>query len=122
MGQITALRETLDLSRNRLIGTISSELAQLTHLTRLLLNSNQLRGNIPTGLSQLVRIREIRLDDNDLTGLVPAEVCSLYETTMPLSYADCTEVVVPCFTYCCVDQVGCTCRFQETNPFLCVVS
>jgi Leucine-rich repeat (LRR) protein len=116
IGNLRNLNITLDLSTNRLSGSIPIQLSQLMNLQRLYLNSNKLIGGIPSELVRLSRITTIRLDGNDLTGTVPTLLCSIYDVSRPVSYADCDELQgSECFSYCCTETGGCVCRFEGTD-------
>ena len=67
----------LDLSNNRLTGTIPAALGQLVQLQELYLDRNQLKGAIPPELSQLNRLGTLSLEENQLTGEIPAEMGQL---------------------------------------------
>ena len=75
LGSLTSLT-TLDLSDNRLSGTIP-DLTALTSLTTLNLGGNQLSGTIPGDLGSLPGLQDLSLRDNRLTGLIPAELGDL---------------------------------------------
>jgi Leucine-rich repeat (LRR) protein len=120
IGQLTQLQR-LDLSENSLQGTIPTNLGGATNVRQLLLNSNQLEGPVPADLALMTSIEIIRIDDNDLTGILPNEICALYDSIRPASYADCSEIITFCFSYCCEDGEGCTCRFETSDPARCLV-
>ncbi len=63
----------LDLSNNRLNGTLPIELSSLSELAGLSLHSNQLNGNIPADIGFLFKLEEIYLYNNNLTGSIPVE-------------------------------------------------
>lgn len=58
----------LDLTGNKLIGIIPSELSLFTSITNLKLRDNWLEGPVPTELYQLVELRELDLSLNTLNG------------------------------------------------------
>lgn len=120
IGNLINLRPGLDLSNNILTGAIPSELGQLVKLRKLYLNSNFLRGGLPEELAAIDKIQVIRIDDNSLTGSVPDSICQLYDRIEPASYADCDEISAPCFIFCCTDGAECQCRFENTDPILCL--
>ena len=68
---------SLDLSGNRLTGSIPAELGQLQHLVQLVLYSNGLTGSIPAELGQLQNLIYLNLSYNGLTGSIPAELGQL---------------------------------------------
>lgn len=64
----------LDLSDNRLSGTIPPELGNLAYLEELLLHGNTLNGAIPAALGNLAaqQLERLYLADNQLSGCIPA--------------------------------------------------
>jgi len=74
--QLSAL-QSLNLSDNRLTGSIPAELGQLGALTTLYLDGNQLSGSIPAELGQLGVLTDLRLNNNQLSGGIPAELGQL---------------------------------------------
>lgn len=69
-GRVTAI----DLSANRLTGTLPPRLGTLIHLQTLDLSDNQLVGSIPPDLTDLTNLSALYLGGNRLTGCVPAEL------------------------------------------------
>ena len=55
-----------------MVGSIPSELSNLTDLTDLYLGDNKLVGSIPSELGNLTNLTELRLSGNELRGCVPA--------------------------------------------------
>ena len=74
--ELTGLR-VLDLSGNRLIGGLPSELGNLSELRILRLNSNELSGSIPSELGELSALEYLDLSENGLSGSIPAELGNL---------------------------------------------
>ena len=72
-GRVTSL----DLSDNRLIGEIPSELGNLTYLSDLYISDNRLNGEIPVWLGQLTNLRQLHLGFNQLSGKIPSELGNL---------------------------------------------
>ena len=69
--------ETLDLSGNRLSGSIPG-FTFLNHLQTLDLSSNQLSGEIPTGFGHLeLHLQTLDLSANDLSGAIPYDIYSM---------------------------------------------
>ncbi|MBA0649854.1 hypothetical protein Goklo_017368 [Gossypium klotzschianum] len=62
---------TLDLSSNDLSGSIPSELSNCTYLNNLVLSNNRLSGSIPEQLSGLLRLKRFSVANNDLKGAIP---------------------------------------------------
>jgi Leucine-rich repeat (LRR) protein len=67
----------LDLSDNRLTGSIEPGLAGLYNLKSLYLYSNQLTGGIPKELGNLSKLQWLMLSDNRLDGNIPVELTKL---------------------------------------------
>ena len=76
IAQITNLRE-LYLDSNSLTGEIPASLGRLTRLEQLWLGENSLKGAIPKALGQLERLRTLDLSGNALTYGIPAELGNL---------------------------------------------
>jgi Leucine-rich repeat (LRR) protein len=119
LGRLTKLRDGFDVSMNQLIGSVPAELGSLTELRQFRLTGNRLAGILPNSIGQLAQLRVFRIDENDLTGEVPQRLCSIFDITQPVAYADCAEISCPCCSYCCVDGEGCTCQFETTDPLRC---
>ena len=74
------LFRSYDLSgivRDRLTGTLPSELGGLAELIALDLSSNYLNGNIPPELGGLMKLRSLDLSNNYLSGSIPPELDNL---------------------------------------------
>ena len=80
LSQLSELR-TLHLSTNQLTGNIPAQLGQLSKLNTLSLYTNQLTGSIPVEFSQLSALRSLSLFGNQLSGSIPAELGQLSELT-----------------------------------------
>ena len=73
LGNLTYL-EALDLSKNQLKGNIPPELGNLANLEALILYGNQLSGSIPTELDSLSKLQILALSGNNLRGPIPPEL------------------------------------------------
>ena len=68
---------SLNLEKNRLTGTIPSEIGNLDSLTNLDLNTNQITGIIPASLGNLTKLQTIALYNNQLSDTIPNEIGNL---------------------------------------------
>ena len=75
--KLSALSGRLDLSYNRLTGTIPEPIGSLTDLNELLLQYNRLDGTIPDGILALTSLTSINLGTNLLIGSIPGNIGSL---------------------------------------------
>ncbi|PON64115.1 LRR domain containing protein [Parasponia andersonii] len=85
--KILGLLRVIDLSSNRLIGGIPSELANLVELAQLNLSRNNLSGAIPHEIGNLSKLESLDLSHNHLSGDLPmglAKISSL--NYLDLSY------------------------------------
>ena len=70
--------ETLDLESNHyLAGNIPPELGNLNNLQKLYLSDTQLTGSIPTELGSLVNLKELYLEWTNLGGSIPSQFGNL---------------------------------------------
>ena len=67
----------LDLSSERLTGSIPAELGNLREQTKLDLSSNSLTGEVPRELGWLSNLEAMYLNGNNLTGPIPNEIGDL---------------------------------------------
>lgn len=68
---------TLNLSDAGLVGTISQQLGNLTHLRVLDLSTNSLDGDIPISLGGCPKLHAMNLSMNHLSGNIPADLGQL---------------------------------------------
>ena len=80
LGSLSNL-EWLDLYNNQLTGSIPAELGNLSNLTYLGLANNQLTGSVPEELGNLSNLTGLDLAANQLTGSIPAELGNLSNLT-----------------------------------------
>lgn len=70
----------LDLSQNRLVGVIPSDVDRLSHrLTYLDLSSNNFSGDVPPAISRLPALQELLLNSNLFNGSFPQAIGNLSE-------------------------------------------
>jgi RHS repeat-associated protein len=67
----------LDLQSNHLVGTIPSDIGQLTYLTHLNLGVNELSGTLPSTITDLVNLQYLNLQYNTISGSLPANLGNL---------------------------------------------
>ncbi|KAK4778016.1 hypothetical protein SAY87_018203 [Trapa incisa] len=67
----------IDLNRANLEGPLVEDLAALSSLTLLHLNSNQFSGTIPASFQALVSLQELDLSNNCLSGPFPSVILSM---------------------------------------------
>ena len=74
---ILAYMSGIDLSKNKLNGSIPFELGNLTRLRALNLSHNDLIGQIPTTFSNLIHVESLDLSFNMLSGQIPPQLNQL---------------------------------------------
>lgn len=65
---------SLNLSSNRLTGTLPSDIWALNALRTLDLSGNAITGELPVGISKMFNLRELNLRSNGLTGSLPDDI------------------------------------------------
>ena len=81
LGLLTDL-ESLTLTGNQLSGTLPASLGSLTALTHISMSGNQLSGSIPAWLGALTRLEFIDLSVNSFTGSIPPGLANLTALTV----------------------------------------
>ncbi|KAH9753648.1 Receptor-like protein 13 [Citrus sinensis] len=76
-GKVLSLLSGLDLSCNKLIGHIPSQIGNLTRIQTLNLSHNNLTGSIPSTFSNLKQIESLDLSYNKLNGEIPHQLVEL---------------------------------------------
>ncbi|XP_027340613.1 probable leucine-rich repeat receptor-like serine/threonine-protein kinase At3g14840 [Abrus precatorius] len=67
----------ISLLGNRLTGSIPKEIANISTLQSLVLESNQLSGELPPELGNLIQIQRLLLSSNNFTGKLPVTLAKL---------------------------------------------
>ncbi|KAL7615823.1 receptor-like protein 51 [Lactuca sativa] len=67
----------MDLSENKLNGTIPTSLTLLENLRFLNLSSNQLTGEIPSTIGDLISLQNLSLSSNSLSGSIPGSISTI---------------------------------------------
>jgi len=89
----------LMLDKNKLTGSIPSEIAELRKLKTLYWHENNLSGVIPKEIGMLKRLVLFRSENNNLEGTIPFENCENFA----ILSSDCSaprDVTCPCCTRC----------------------
>ncbi len=86
---------------------------------QLRLTNNRFAGTLPSEIIALSQLRVFRIDVNDLSGIVPDALCTIFDQTNPVVYADCGEIACPCCSHCCTDGQECVCIVEDTDPIRC---
>mgnify|MGYP002776109197 FL=1 len=77
MKYLLGLVISLDLSGNRISGSIPNEIGSLTGLYNLNLSSNLLIRSIPSSLGNLLTLESLDVSNNQLNGTIPDELTNL---------------------------------------------
>ncbi|CAN1328012.1 Leucine-rich repeat receptor-like serine/threonine-protein kinase BAM3 [Linum perenne] len=83
-GQASSKLEQLNLSENRLTGSIPGSIGNLSSLQILLLNGNQFTGGIPSQIGQLKNVLTLDMSRNNFSGYIPPSIGSC----LMLTYLD----------------------------------
>ena len=67
----------LDLSSNRLMGSVPTDVAELGSLGSVSFGNNSLSGTVPPQLSKLSGLSSLQLDTTSLSGTVPPQLSNL---------------------------------------------
>ncbi|KAJ6429681.1 hypothetical protein OIU84_021144 [Salix udensis] len=95
IGNLTNLQSLL-LQDNDISGHIPSELGRLPKLKTIDLSSNNFSGQIPGALSNLNSLQYLRLNNNSLDGAIPASFVNMTQLNfLDLSYNDLSAPVPP---------------------------
>ncbi|KAM7500432.1 hypothetical protein LguiA_024846 [Lonicera macranthoides] len=79
--------DQLNLSNNRLFGSIPSSLGDFSGLKTLTLSGNQFTGEIPPGLGRLKNILKVDMSRNNFSGRIPIEIGNC----LSLTYLDLSQ-------------------------------
>ncbi|XP_010272760.1 PREDICTED: probable leucine-rich repeat receptor-like serine/threonine-protein kinase At3g14840, partial [Nelumbo nucifera] len=71
LANITTLR-VLNLESNQFSGFIPTELGDLTNIEKLMVSSNNFTGRLPETLAKLTNLKEFWMNDNQFTGKIPS--------------------------------------------------
>lgn len=105
----------LDLSNNKLYGSIPSDISKLIgYVTTLDLSSNNFSGSIPPLLSNCTYLNILKLDHNRLTGQIPPELALLTRLKQFSAGNNLLTGPVPNF-----GNKGITAESYANNPGLC---
>ncbi|CAN6549722.1 unnamed protein product [Malus baccata var. baccata] len=92
----------LDLSGNRITGSIPMSLANCTSLKTMSLSTNNVTGEIPRSFGQLGSLQRLDLSHNQITGWIPPELgnaCALL-VELKLSFNNITGPIPASFSSC----------------------
>jgi Leucine-rich repeat (LRR) protein len=97
--------QVLDLSNNGLYGTLPKQIGLFQELEVLNIGGNLLSGSIPANLGFVFTLQEVYFHKNSFTGSVPDAICDLKDPLggIEVLWADCggDPPLVSCREYCC---------------------
>lgn len=64
----------IDVSDCRFVGTIPSEIGELTHLLELRIGRTSMRGIIPTEIGRLTSLQKFEVNSISLEGTIPSQI------------------------------------------------
>jgi len=106
IGELTGL-VSLDFRNNNIEGTIPTEFGSLASLETLLFDSNDLlSGSIPNDFGNLINLQKLQLQYTGLSGSMPNEICALRTDAVPAGQlsvltADCGGATPEVSCSCC---------------------
>lgn len=110
LGNLSSLM-LLNLTYNRLNGTVSPDINRLQHLERLLLSHNSFTGEIPTEIGQIPHLGLLDLSYNRFSGKIPESLGNLVRINslflnnnilsgeIPPSLGECTDLYILDLSY-----------------------
>ena len=104
---MTLLTGILLIHHNEFVGTLPSQLGNLSLLRECDVSFNNFVGTIPFEMSRMFSLDELYFESNNLVGSVPVEFC---DYDMVHLWSDCIEEM----TCACCDQ----CRRDRNNEFV----
>ncbi|XP_071692656.1 inactive LRR receptor-like serine/threonine-protein kinase BIR2 [Rutidosis leptorrhynchoides] len=87
---------SLDLSNNQFTGVIPATLGNCTFLNTIVLSGNKLSGNIPVELSKLGRLNKFTVADNDLSGSIPTSLSNFDSASFDGNNGLCGKPLTKC--------------------------
>jgi len=113
IGLLSNYLKRINMHHNELHGTIPTELSQLSGLHYLGLEYNSLEGNIPSSLGELEQLTDLILHSNRLEGSVPEELCNLLEQDDNREdYTDGEKDIMTIMADCFSGGVSCDCSCE----------
>ncbi|KAH9714640.1 protein kinase domain-containing protein [Citrus sinensis] len=107
-----AIESVLNISSLNLIGTIPSQLGNLSSLQSLNLSCNRLSGSIPSAIFTTYTLKHVSLGENQLSGQIPTNICSnlpfleilflsenMFHGEIPSALSNCTYLIILSLAY-----------------------